>query len=226
MPDHKRLDARDLDHVRSALPEKHPAHAEVAPLTEKYPVLVDLRPPLAFAAGFLPGSYSASDDATLHSLESMLLPRRASIHTLGGDIERVGSAHALLSAAGCTVTHLAGHGISTTKSPLREIGTIEVVEPEQLAVRILGWKTTVVDLRDADEFKRAHTREAVNLPIETLDLTVFGLPLATPLTVVSNSLALSAFGASVLHKQGFRSLTILRDSLVEYERRGLPLMTK
>ena len=186
-------------------------------------MVLDLRPPLTFASAFVPGSYSASDGRCLRLASSILAQNCAAIHTFGGTSEQVQHAKSVFAASGLSITHFEGT-LAGLNVEHNETARIEVIEPEQLAVRILAWKTSVLDLRDPAEFKIAHTSEALNLQIENLDLSAMGLPLGSPLTVISNSSEFSAFGASILVKSGFRNVAMLRDSFSGYRDRGLPLL--
>lgn len=204
---------------------RRPAPAEAALPIGEGVVLLDLRPPLTFASEFVPGSYSASDDYCVRLAHSVAGQNALAVQTLGGTAAQLAQVEASFLASASSIEHF-GHLAVNWIRWRGEVGKIEVIEAEQLAIRILGWNTTVIDLRNADQFKSAHTREALNVPVAMLDSALRGLPVSTAVSVVSNSTAESAFGASIFFRHGFRSLSILRDGFAHYKDRGLPLDPK
>jgi rhodanese-related sulfurtransferase len=198
------------------------AGADATRLNERNCIVLDLRPPAIFAVRFLSGSISASDERTLRLTIATMPAQAEPLYILGGSFERILQARSLLENQGYSVLPLSEDIISFPDGE-GALGSIEIIEPERLAVQVLAWKTTVIDLRDPADFESGHTSDAINLPAISVPAGISGLPLGTHLTVLSDSTALSMYGASVLSKLGFRQLSVLRDGFAQYRERALPV---
>jgi rhodanese-related sulfurtransferase len=102
---------------------------------------------------------------------------------------------------------------------------IENIDADTLAVRLAAWKTLVVDVRDATEFRAARIPEAIQIPLHELTLGLRGLPLGTSLSLVCQTGEQAILAARLLWELGYRKLAVLTDGFAGYVQRGLPVST-
>lgn len=186
-------------------------------------LLIDLRPAIAFAAAFIPGSVNLPE---FHSPELLKVARLAerSIYLVSSDCKATERAEKYF-AKGEPIAGWFGSGVvQEWRRREGETPSIELIRPDTLAVRVAAWKTTVMDLRDVEAFQRAHIRDAIRVPLEDLRSALAGLPHATPLSLICESGAKCSFAASLMWAGGFRNLAIVAGGFEAYVQHRLPLV--
>ena len=188
-------------------------------------LLLDLRPPHAFAAGFIPGSVNLPEFASPQLLGETQLVDGRSIYLLTDSSHAVDRASKFLgrfhdlTVAGC----FPSSGVRYWQETHGNRAMIEYIAADTLAVRLAAWKTVVADLRDAAAFRRAHIAEAIRVPINNLTGALAGLPRETSLSLICETGTLCSFAASLLWKAGYQELAIVKGGFAAYVEYGLPL---
>ena len=99
-----------------------------------------------------------------------------------------------------------------------------VLEVTQLINR---GKTTIVDVRSAEEFATGHLPDAKNIPLPELAKRLSELEKfkTRPIVVVCQKGSRSATAVGLLGKAGFAEATSLEGGIDEWKKQGLPLKT-
>ncbi len=114
-------------------------------------------------------------------------------------------------------------GMEEWRKRYGDLGSLEIVEADTLAVRISAWKTVVIDTRARAAFERARIREALHIPADALTGSLTGLPAETALCIVCETGKRASFAASVVWNLGYRNVAILRGGFAAYLESHLPL---
>ena len=102
------------------------------------------------------------------------------------------------------------------------------VEPAE-AVRLLNNEGgVVVDIRDHNEFKQGHIKNAVHIPVTALNKRHVELAKfkSKPVIVACRSGAKASTACNLLRKQGFESVHMLAGGMLSWESANLPTTRK
>jgi len=188
-------------------------------------LLLDLRSPAVFASGFIPGSFHLPDAGCLELLRANGLVRGKKIFVITETDEQMAQ-YGKAMASGLDLEFGGAWGpagVDEWRKRHGDLGSLELVEAETLAVRVSAWKTVVIDTRARAAFKRARIREALHIPADTLTGSLTGLPAETALCIVCEMGKRASFAASVLWNLGYRNVAILRGGFAAYLESHLPL---
>ena len=103
--------------------------------------------------------------------------------------------------------------------------SIEDIDADTLAVRIAGWQTLVLDLREENAFRAARIPDAILIPRNELATALQGLPVGTSLSLICETWEQSRSAAELLWDMGYHRIAVLRGGFATYLERGLPLST-
>jgi hydroxyacylglutathione hydrolase len=187
--------------------------------------LLDLRSPAAFASGFIPGSFHLPDAGCLELLRANGLLRGRKIYMVADEPEQIARYRETL-ASGTELEFGGWSGpemIDEWRKRHGTLGSLELLEASTLAVRVLAWKTVVIDTRSAAAFEQARIREALRIPLDQFSGSLQGLPSATALCVVCETASRASFAASMVWNLGFRNVSFLRGGFAAYLESRLPL---
>ncbi|MGV7208200.1 rhodanese-like domain-containing protein [Oxalobacteraceae bacterium A2-2] len=97
--------------------------------------------------------------------------------------------------------------------------------PQEVTLLINRGKTTILDVRDAQEFSAGHLPDAKNIPLKDLPQRVSELDkLKNRAVVVVCQKGTRAFAASaLLQKAGFADVVNLEGGIAAWQKAGLPL---
>lgn len=188
-------------------------------------LLVDLRLPVAFSNGFIPGSVNVPDFESPWLLETAGLVGERSIYLVADSEHPVERAARFfervdyMQIAGC----FPPTAIEDWRKMHRDTGTIEYITADTLAIRLAAWKTIVADIRAPEVFRKAHVPEAILVPLNNLVGAMEGLPRETSLSLICEMGKLCTFAASLLWNAGYRKLAIVKGGYAAYVELGLPL---
>jgi len=205
-----------------------PIEGAYSPLAAETPesdvTLVDLRSPAAFGSGFIPGSFHFPDIDCLELLRANGLLGGRRIYGVADEPEQIARCGEI-QASGMELEFGAWSSRKTMDWRKRrgESGSIELVEPDRLAVRVAAWKTVVVDTRGQAAFTRERIPESLCIPLDNLTGALTGLPAETALCVVCETGSRASFAASLIWSLGFRNLSVLRGGFAAYREHRLPL---
>lgn len=179
--------------------------------SETHSSLVDLRAPELFREAFIPGSYNVPDLSCVVAARAAGLFRGRKIYLLADHEEQL----QLCSQSGDLGdgTDLAGwfspDAIDEWKKTKTEIGTIEAISSDTLAIRMAACNTLLFDIYTAGEESRPSHPEALGFQLDKLPLSVEGLPLTTSICLSARSVGVASFAASLLWNFGFRKASYL-----------------
>jgi hydroxyacylglutathione hydrolase len=197
----------------------------IGAIQESDALLLDLRSPAAFASGFIPGSFHLPDTACLELLRANGLVRGKKVFVIAETDEQATSDGKAV-AAGLDLEFGGAWdpaGMEEWRKRHGNLGSLEVVEADTLAVRVSAWKTVVIDTRTRAAFERARIREALHIPADALTGSLTGLPAETALCIVCEMGKRASFAASVVWNLGYRNVAILRGGFAAYLESHLPL---
>jgi rhodanese-related sulfurtransferase len=224
-----RLAGRQGDRAPAKSPRLTPR--DLALLELPGAVLVDLRPPLTFSAGFIPGSIHLPEWRSPAEWRSRDLLRIAGlsaeqrIYVLSDSPHEAERAAKFFERFGVWVA--GWFGLQAVEDWIEihgNPGVIEQITADTLAVRLAAWKTVVADFRDPAAFRAAHVPDAILMPLEDLTKAVAGLPKRTSLSLICETGKLCSFAASLLWNAGYRKLAIVKGGFAAYvEHGGLPM---
>jgi hydroxyacylglutathione hydrolase len=187
-------------------------------------LLLDVRSPAAFASGFIPGSFHFPDAGCLELLRTNGLIKGSRALVVAEAPEEIDRCRETLTA-GLELEFGGVCGPNVIEDWRRrygDLGSLEMVEADTLAVRVSAWKTLVVDTRSRAAFERARIREALHIPPDNLTDSLAGLPPDTVLCVVCESGKRASFVASVVWNLGFRNVSFLKGGFAAYLESRLP----
>lgn len=184
--------------------------------------LIDLRDRTAYAAGHLTGSLNFGIDGQFATYFGWLIPWGTPLTLLGETAEQVATAQRELVRIGIDQLHGAAHGEPQdwTGQPL---GSFPRADFADLAQVRHHRQVTVLDVRRASEFAKAHLDSALNIPIHEVLLRLDDVP-AGELWIHCASGYRASIVASLLAAHGHRVVAV-DDNFDEHTATsGLPLV--
>jgi rhodanese-related sulfurtransferase len=103
---------------------------------------------------------------------------------------------------------------------------VPAIAPEDLVAMLnRGGRPFLLDLRDAEEFKSYHLKEAVNIPLDDLQKRLRDLPRDRDILLTCHGGQQSIVGARVLHHLGIERVKRLDGGIIAWQQKGLPLVS-
>ena len=184
-------------------------------------VVLDLRPPRAFAAGHLPAAINLQfNRADLADRAEMVLPKTLEliVHAEPEPVARV--AQMILEKAGFKVSgHLEG-GLKGWREASLPVETLPVIDVDALHERLNRY--VVIDARDPFEYRHGHITGATTLPSIQAWQNAEDVPRHRPLAVYCGDQVRSSLVASVLRRHG-HDTTLVMGGMVDWLERGYPV---
>jgi hydroxyacylglutathione hydrolase len=211
--------------------------AELLGDEESGAVAIDLRNPLAFGGGHLPGSFGISSSSDgggkLSTWASWVVPYDRPIVLVADDADPeaiVNRAVRKLVRVGLdeVVGYLDG-GVDAWAESGRELAELPQATPLELRRRLkAGEEIEVLDVRSDDEFESGHIKGAAHVMAGKLAESTDGVP-AGPnggrkLAVVCGSGYRSTVAASVLAREGYENLVNVAGGMTAWQAADLPLV--
>jgi rhodanese-related sulfurtransferase len=186
--------------------------------------LLDLRSQVAFASGFIQGSFHLPDIECLELLRANGLLKGRRVYGVADEPEQVARCGEIL-ASGMELEFGSWSSPKTMDWRTRRgaLGSIELLEADRLAVRVSGWKTVVIDTRNLAAFALARIPESLCMPLDNLTHALAGLPAETALCVICETGSRASFAASLIWNLGLRNVSFLRGGFAAYREHRLPL---
>ena len=94
---------------------------------------------------------------------------------------------------------------------------------EVLAMLAKGSKVYLLDVRTPDEYRQAHLRGAVLLPLNDLQLRYYEIPRDKTIVVYCAVGSRSGVAANFLANKGYKTVYNMADGIVGWYRSGYPL---
>lgn len=103
-------------------------------------------------------------------------------------------------------------------------GTIDITSTEAKALIAKNKQVVLLDVRTPDEFRQAHLRGALLIPLAELQKRVSEVPRNRPLLVYCAVGARSSTAAAILASKGYREIYHMSDGLVGWYKQGFPIV--
>ncbi|MDP9187798.1 MAG: rhodanese-like domain-containing protein, partial [Actinomycetota bacterium] len=189
-------------------------------------LLIDARTNEQFDEGHIPGAISASAyDTGFATKVAHVVPTDVELIVVAASDGYELEAAELLGSVGLQVRGYLGGGMTAWRSEGRPIQRIELIDPAILAERLRdGDRLTVLDVRDADEFRDGHIPGSIHIPFAELVERQDELPREGTIAAVCSGGKRSGMAASILQREGFEHLVhVANGGVGTWRRQGNPL---
>jgi hydroxyacylglutathione hydrolase len=206
-------------------PPRQAGAADIRRRIERGEWVVDLRDRIAFAAGFVPGSFSFSLDGSFASYLGWILPWGTPVTLLGETAGQVAQAQRELARIGIDRPAAAATGGPEQWTCGRPLASLRLARFGDLAAATTnaggGGSLVVLDVRRQLEWEDGHVASAVHIPFSQLPGRSGEIP-SGELWVYCHSGYRALVAASILAAGGRRVISI-DDDFSSAERAGLPI---
>ncbi len=189
-------------------------------------LLIDARTNNQFDEAHIPGAISvnAYETGFATKIAKVVSPGSELIVIAASDGYELEAAE-LLASVGLRVRGYLEGGMTAWRSEGKPVSRIELIDTDQLAERMeQNGKTVVLDVRDTDEYERAHIPGSVHIPFGELPERHGELPRDVPIAAICSGGKRSGLGASILQREGFESvLHVANGGVGTWERDGRPV---
>lgn len=184
-------------------------------------VLIDLRPPLAFAREHIEGSVNLQfNQADLADRADLVLPSDISVIMCAGADATARSGAEILSVAGLGVDGFLGGGLSEWVRAGRACTSTPVISVDDL--NACNGEFQVIDARESYEYRYGHIAGARLLSSMEAWLRVEDIPPTGRYAVVCGEQVRSSLVASILRRAG-RDALVVRGGMDDWLDRGFPV---
>jgi hydroxyacylglutathione hydrolase len=184
-------------------------------------LVVDTRPPEAFAGGHIPGTINIPEDSAFTTWAGWLLKYDRPFYLIAPP-ETVNQAARDLAYIG--LDNIGGYWkpsvLETWPEPLQKY---DVTTPNEVADKVARGKETVIDVRGTSEWEEGHIPQAQHLMLGYLPDRVTEVPTDKPILIHCRTSARSAIGASILQANGLLNVTQMRGGYLDWAAAGLPV---
>ena len=186
-------------------------------------LILDTRSPELFSKGFIPNSINIGIDGSFAPWVGSLIPGVAHPLLLISDPGREEEVVTRLARVGFdnSLGYLQG-GIKGWLQAGKEIDTIDFVEATEFADRVKNQKLFVIDVRKPGEFQSEHVKDAINIPLDFLNLHMAEIPKEGEVYLHCAGGYRSMIAASILKARGWDNLIDIRGGLKSISETDVP----
>lgn len=190
--------------------------------TETHALILDTRAPEVFAKGFIPNSINMGLDGSFAMWVGEMITDIKQEILLVTDKDREEEAIIRLSRVGYdhTIGYLAG-GFETWQAANFEIDTVERMTASELEVSY-SKEPLIIDVRKKSEFDSEHVLNAVNIPLNELNLRFTELPKNQAFILHCAGGYRSMIAASILKSRGFEDFKDVEGGMTEILKTTIP----
>jgi hydroxyacylglutathione hydrolase len=188
-------------------------------------LLVDARTNEQFDEAHIPGAISASAYETGFATKvAKVIPPDVELIVVAASDGYELEAAELLASVGLRVRGYLEGGMTAWRSEGRPVRRIELIDPDELAVRLEGGDLVVLDVRDDDEFAESHIPGSIHLPYGALPARQAELPRDRTIAAICSGGKRSGLAASILRREGFEHLLhVANGGVGTWRRSGHPV---
>jgi rhodanese-related sulfurtransferase/glyoxylase-like metal-dependent hydrolase (beta-lactamase superfamily II) len=189
-------------------------------------ILVDARTNEQFDEAHIPGAISASAyDTGFATKVAQVVPADVELIVVAASDGYELEAAELLASVGLRVRGFLDGGMTAWRSEERPVKRIELIDVEELAERLAGDDgVLVLDVRDEEEFERAHIPGSVHIPYARLLERLDELPRDRTIAAACSGGKRSGLAASLLQREGYDSVIhVAHGGIGTWQRRGHPV---
>lgn len=180
--------------------------AEVEAQSEEGVFVLDTRTTGAFKAAHLPGTIEVQLDGNFAPYVGAVLPPTAPVIVVAEAGREIEAMTRLIRVGYETIVGWLDGGIEAWRAAGGELGTLGVIEPATLKVRLAnGTAPAVLDVRTPGEWDAGHIDGAVHIPLAELNARLAEVP-EGPVAIICGSGYRSAIAASLLLRGGRRDI--------------------
>jgi glyoxylase-like metal-dependent hydrolase (beta-lactamase superfamily II)/rhodanese-related sulfurtransferase len=190
--------------------------------TETHALILDTRAPEVFAKGFIPNSINIGLDGSFAMWVGEMITDIKQEIVLVTDKDREEEAIIRLSRVGYdhTIGFLAG-GFESWQEANFEIDTVERITASELEASY-GNKPLIIDVRKKSEFDSEHVLNAVNIPLNELNLRFAELPKNQAFILHCGGGYRSMIAASILKSRGLEDFKDVEGGMTEILKTTIP----
>jgi hydroxyacylglutathione hydrolase len=197
--------------------------AEVRDAVAAGAIVLDLRPPAAFAAAHVPGAVTMQfNRADLADRAELILPHGQELVVHDEPDAEARTAVELLRAAGFHVVGLLDGGLAAWTAGGEPVAALPLLSVTELHERCGDY--LVLDVREGFEYRNGHVEGTVHLPTEEAWERSQELDGDRPIAVICDDQIRSAAVASMLQREG-RDARLVTGGIVDWIERGYPVVT-
>jgi hydroxyacylglutathione hydrolase len=215
---------------RGQLVETLGAPAPMAPLAvssamERGAYLIDARTNEQFDEAHIPGALSVSAyDTGFATKTAEVTPPDAELIVVAASDGYELQAAELLASVGLRVSGYLAGGMTAWRSEERGVERIEMIDPEELAVRMdTSDGLAVLDVRGEGEWRGGHIPGSLHLPYQELAERIGEVPADSDLATVCAAGKRSGLAASILQRHGRKVTHVAHGGVKAWEASGRPL---
>jgi hydroxyacylglutathione hydrolase len=189
-------------------------------------ILVDARTNEQFDEAHIPDAISASAyDTGFATKVAQVVSADAELIVVAASDGYELQAAELLASVGLRVRGFLDGGMTAWRSEERPVKRIELIDVDELAERLAGDDgVLVLDVRDEDEFERAHIPGSLHIPYARLLDRLDELPRDRPIAAACSGGKRSGLAASLLQREGYDSVIhVAHGGVGTWWRRGHPV---
>jgi len=192
---------------------------------QKGHVIIDLRDPISFSAGHIPGAFSIGAGSSVSTWASWVVPYDAPILLVAPDEEKADSAVRALSRVGLDeVRGCLKGGMESWLEAGYPVRSLRVVSPADLNRNMHNGNVDILDVRNDEEWHEGHISNSIHVMAGQLLDNLSNVPKdADQLAVVCGSGYRSTIASSILEREGFENLVNVAGGIGAWKRSGLPL---
>jgi hydroxyacylglutathione hydrolase len=211
------------------VPDLRPLHPEeVLRLSLQGVAILDTRPPKAFAAGHILGSYGIPLHAPLITWAGWVIPFGSPLVLVARDAAERESAVRQLIRIG--YDDLRGYllgGLEAWEADAHPVSRVPVMPVQELAERLeQGKAPLILDVRSEAEWRAGHLPKATHIEAGRLPDGGLPLPVDDLKVVHCGHSDRSTVGISVLERRGYRNLVLLEGGFSGWQAAGLEIATE
>lgn len=196
------------------------------PISDPQAQVVDLRPTVEFASGFVPGTIGIPLDKSFLSWAGALLCPDRKIYLIARGQAAAHEAAQALSLIG--LDNLSGWSDARIFGIWRKrhgkLAVMDELSVSQWSAQRNRWQV-VLDVRTDSEFRAGHIPGARNIPLGRLPERAGEIPMNSEIVVHCQGGARSPIALTLLVKMGFQDVANLVGGFQEYQRHSLPVET-
>jgi hydroxyacylglutathione hydrolase len=187
--------------------------------------VIDGRTNEEFDEAHIAGALSTSSyDTGFATKVSRVAPEGAEIIVVAASDGDERDAAELLSAVGLPVRGFLAGGMTAWRTEERPVRKIELIDPDELAVRVEGPEPPLVlDVRNATEFAGEHIPGSLHIPYGDLADRFDELPRDRPIAAICRGGKRSGLAASILQRAGFGDVVHVGQGVGAWRQGGHPV---
>lgn len=187
-------------------------------------IILDVRDKRDFVRGFIPNAIFIGLDGSFAPWVGAMLPDLQHPILVVAPYRRAKETVKRLARIGCdnVLGYLKG-GFDAWEEDGREVDTIESIQSDEFAKRFTTEKLNILDVRKPGEFSGEHVEDAVNLPLDHINVNMTTIDEDTEYYLHCRSGYRSTVAASILKSRGFSKLVNVQDAYANIAATEIPV---